>query len=150
MSQSPSLRLQLKPSPLLAGALAAVHALALAAATAVLGGWPLALVAGGVVLSCTVTIADALQRTAAAARAIELHADGRAAWLDGAEGRHEGVLLADGVVTPALVVLAIDGGARDRKRIVVAADASDRDSLRRLRAWLRWRAHGARDSVAEA
>ncbi|HZR68964.1 MAG TPA: protein YgfX [Burkholderiales bacterium] len=150
MSQSPSLRLDLKPSPILAGALALVHGLALAAAAAVLAGWPLALVAAGVALSGAATVAEALQRTPAAARALELHADGRAAWLGPTGHWHEGVLLPERVVTPALIVLALKAGARRRKHIVLAADASDRESLRRLRAWLRWRPPAARDPVAEA
>ncbi len=148
MSQSPSLRLDLRASPTLAGMLAAIHLLALAAAGTVLVGWPLALVASGIGLSCAATVAEALQRTPAGARGLELHADGRAAWLDRAGRRHEGVLQPECFVTRALVVLALDCGS-GRKHLVLAPDASDRESLRRLRAWLRWRGHGAGDRVAE-
>lgn len=150
MSQSPSLRLHLKPSPILAGALALSHGLALAAAAAALAGWPLAVVSTGIALSAAATVAGALHRTAAAARALELHADGRAAWLDRAGLWHEGTLLPERIVTPALIVLAVKGEARRRRHVVLAADASDRDSLRRLRAWLRWRTPAARDPFAEA
>jgi membrane-bound toxin of toxin-antitoxin system len=148
MSQSPSLRLDLKPSLLLAGALGAIHVLALAA-TAAVGGWPALPVAAGIALSCAVTVAHALQRTASATRAFELHADGRGAWQDRAGRWHQARLLPRRLVTSALVILALKGkGAR--KWIVLAPDACDGESLRRLRAWLRWRVDATGEHVAEA
>jgi hypothetical protein len=149
MSQSPSLRLDLKPSLLLAGTLAAIHAFALAAAVAVLGGWPLLLVATGIVLSGTLAVVRSLQRTASGTRGIELHADGRGAWQDRAGRWHQATLLPRRFVTPALVILALEG-ARERKWIVLAPDACDAESLRRLRAWLRWRAEATADPIAGA
>jgi membrane-bound toxin of toxin-antitoxin system len=150
MSHSPSLRLDLKPSPLLAGALVAIHVLALAAAGAALGGWALLLVATGIALSCAATVAQALQRAGGATRALELHADGRGAWCDRGGRWHVATLLRQRFVMPGLVILALEGGTQRRKWIVLAPDASDGDSLRRLRAWLRWRADAAPDHAAEA
>jgi hypothetical protein len=148
MSQSPSLRMELKPSLRLAGALASAHLLALAGAAAALVGWPLLLVAAGIVLSCAVTVADALQRTLRSARALELRAEGTCAWRDGAGRWHEGTLHGPRFVAPGLVVLPLKKGALRRKWIVLLPDSSDRESLRRLRGLLRWRADAMHD-VAE-
>jgi membrane-bound toxin of toxin-antitoxin system len=149
MSQTPSLRLDLKPSPVLAGALAAIHVLALAAVAAALAGWPLLLVCAGIALSLMATVAHALQRTGAGARALELRADGRAAWRDRAGRWREATVLAQRFVSPALVILALEDEALGRQWVVVPPDAADGESLRRLRAWLRWRAD-ASDSITEA
>jgi hypothetical protein len=134
--------MELRPSLLLAGTLAPVHLLALVASATALHGWPLLLVAGGIVLSGAVTVARALHRTAGAARALELHADGRGAWRDGAGRWHEGLLRGQGFVAPGLIVLALKGSARGGKWLVLLPDSSDGESLRRLRARLRWRAPG--------
>jgi hypothetical protein len=149
MSQSPSLRMELKPSVLLAGALAAAHLLALAAVAIVLGSWPIALVATGILASCAVTIADALQLTPRSPRALELRDDGRCAWRDAAGRWHEAAAHGQRFVTPGLVVLALQAQPR-RKWIVLLPDACDRESLRRLRSWLRWRSDAQRGGAAEA
>jgi membrane-bound toxin of toxin-antitoxin system len=147
----PSLRMELKPSLLLAGSLAAVHLLAVAAAAAALGGWALLLVAAGVVLSGALTVTDALHGTARSVRALELHADGRCAWRDGAGRWREGRLHGRRFIAPGLIVLGLEGSA-GRRWIVLLPDASDRDHLRRLRVWLHWRAdatHGDAPHDAE-
>jgi membrane-bound toxin of toxin-antitoxin system len=150
MSQSPSLSLDLKPSPRLAGTLAAMHVLAVAGAAAALPGWALAPVIAGIALSCAATLAEALRRTSRSARAIELRADGRGAWCDRTGRRHEAILLAHSFVTPVLVVVTLKSDSGARKWIVLPPDAAEADDLRRLRAWLRWRAHTTRNPVAEA
>jgi hypothetical protein len=139
MTQSPSLRMDLKPSWLLAGALAPMHVLALAAASITLSGGSLALVVAGIVLSGVVTSAGALLRTAGSARALELHADGRCGWRDRGGRWHDGRLHGQQFASPLLTVLGVQGGAPRRKWIVLLPDSADRDSLRRLRGWLRWR-----------
>lgn len=149
MSQSPSLRIELKPSLRLAGALASAHLLALAGAAAALGGWPLLLVAAGIVLSCAITVAEALQRTARSARALELRAEGPCAWRDGAGRWHEGTLHGQRFIAPGLIVLPLKEGALRRKWIVLLPDSSDGESLRRLRGLLRWRADAMGDDVAD-
>src|SRR3954463_16147876 len=110
MSQSPSLRMELKPSLLLAVTLAAVHLLALGATVAALGGWAALLVATGIVVSLALTVTDALQRSARSPRALELHEDGRCAWRDGSGRWHEATLHGQRFVAPGLVVLALHGG----------------------------------------
>jgi membrane-bound toxin of toxin-antitoxin system len=142
MSQSPSLRIELRPSFFLAGALASAHLLALGASAAALHGWPLILVAAGILLSGAVTLARALHR-AGGARALELDPDGRCAWRDGAGRWHEARLRGQQFASPALVVLALEGDAPEGKRIVLLPDSCDRDGARRLRGWLRWRAESA-------
>jgi membrane-bound toxin of toxin-antitoxin system len=127
----------------------AIHVLALAAAVVALGGWPVVLVATGIVLSGTVAVMRSLQRTASGIRGLELHADGRGAWQDRAGRWHPAMLLPRRFVTPALVILALEG-ARERKWIVLAPDACDGESLRRLRAWLRLRVDATGDHIAEA
>jgi membrane-bound toxin of toxin-antitoxin system len=149
MSQSPSLRMELKPSLLLAVALAAVHLLALGATVTALDGWAALLVATGILVSLAGTLAEAFQRTVRSPRALELREDGRCAWRDGAGRWHEATLHSRRFVAPGLVVLALEGGRR-RKWLALPPDASDRESLRRLRAWLRWRIDAARDPVADA
>jgi hypothetical protein len=149
MSQSPSLRMDLKPSLLLAGALAAAHLLALIAAVTALGGWPLLLVTSGVLVSLAVTVAEAVQRTVGSPRALELHGNGRGAWRDGAGQWHEGMLHGQRFVAAGLVVFALKGDS-GRRWIALLPDAADGENLRRLRAWLRWRTDAAREDIAEA
>jgi hypothetical protein len=149
MSQSQSLRMELKPSWLLAGALAGAHLLALAAAVAALGRWPLLLVASGVLVSLVVTAAEALQRTAGSPRALELHEDGHCAWRDGAGQWHQGRLHGQRFVAGGLVVFALNA-ANGRRWIALPPDAADAENLRRLRGWLRWRVDPAHKDIAEA
>ena len=150
MSQSASLRMELKPSSLLAGTLAVVHLLALVASAAVLSGWPLILVGAGVLISAAVTVAQALHRTSGSARALELHADGQCRWRDGKGRWHEAQLQGQQFVSPRLVVLALKGNALRRNWIVLPPGSCDAESARRLRGWLRWRTEMLRrDSAPE-
>ena len=145
MSQSPSLRVELKSSFLLGGVLGSVHLLALTAAAISLHGWPLFLLGAGILLSGVAVTAEALFCAAAAARGLELRADGQCAWRDGGDRWHESRIVEPRFVAGGLIVLGLRTNAQKRKWIVLLPDSSDRESLRRLRVWLRWsaQAHAA-------
>ena len=147
MPEARSLRVDLKPSLLLAGALALAHALALTAAAVSLHGWALVLVAAGVILSGTASIAKALHATRATVQAIELRDDGRAAWLDRAGRWHETRMGEPHFVSSWLVVVTLGADARGSRRVVLPRDGSDRESFRRLLVWLRWRGHESAASL---
>jgi hypothetical protein len=140
MSQNRSLRVELKPSLLLVCTLGLAHILALAAAVITLHGWPLLLVAAGVLVSGAVAAAEALHRTVGAARALELHADGRCAWRDGKGRWHEGRIDGPQFASTGLIVVALQANTRRHKWIVLLPDSAERESIRRLRLWVRWSA----------
>jgi hypothetical protein len=139
MSNNQSLRIRLRPSRLLVGALVLVHCLALLAAILGVEGWPRVMVACGILLSAAGTLTQAMQWSAAAAREIELRADGRCGWRDGAGGWHEGTSGGLHFVSAWLVIVSLRTSAAWRKWIVALPDSSDDEALRRLRVWLRWR-----------
>ena len=116
-----------------------VHALALAAAWISLSGWPAALIAAGILLSAGWHIAAALQRTAGAPVAFELHANGRAPWRDRAGIWHDCSLGTGHFVSPRVVIVDLRRPEGRHKRIVLLPDSAPADDLRRLRVWLRWR-----------
>jgi hypothetical protein len=137
MPHGQSLRIELGRSVLLAGVVGAAHAAALVATAASLRGWSLILVAAGIALSAAASLALALHRSAAAAREIELHEDGRCAWRDGDGRWHEATDRRLHFVSPWLIIVALRTELSRSKWIVIFPDSSDRESLRRLRAWLR-------------
>jgi toxin CptA len=151
MSQRQSLRVELKPSFLLAGIVGAAHLLAIAAAAISLHGWPALVVAAGIALSGAAAVAEALHWVAGAARELELRDDERCAWRDGAGRWHEGRNRGSHFVSSGLIVVGLRTSAWWHKRIVLMADSSDAESLRRLRVWLRWKTEsgtgGSRDEV---
>jgi len=137
MSRSQDLLVELRPSLLLAGAVALVHVCALAAAALSLHGGSLVLVATGILLSGAGALAAALQRGASAARGLELRGDGHCAWRDGGGRWHDASDRRLHFVSPWLIVVALRTKPSRPKWITVLPDSSDRESLRRLRAWLR-------------
>jgi len=145
MSGAAALRIDLKPSLWLAGALGLVHALALLAAWTSLSGWPQYLVASGVLLSAVAWIAETLHRSSGAAVSLELRADGRASWMDRNGTWHDARSGAEHFVSAALVVLSLERTTRRRKWIVLMPDSAQPDEMRRLRVWLRWRREANQD-----
>lgn len=136
--QSPDvLRVDLKPSYRLTGALVSVHALALASAWVSLSGWPRHIVTIGVVVSGLATVAESMMWRRAVAVSLELRSDGSASWRDGYGAWHEAQLSGSYFVSLPLIILGLRQGGLSRKWIVVMPDSARTDSLRRLRAWLR-------------
>jgi hypothetical protein len=139
MSAAPTLQVDLRPSLKLAGLLAVVHVLALAAVWVSLAGLPQVLVGFGVLLSGAGCLAEVLQRSPRAALALQLQEDGGASWRDRNGRWHEGRLGSDHFVSAAFVVLGFDQTGRGRKWLVIIGDSVSPEDFRRLRVWLRWR-----------
>jgi toxin CptA len=136
MPAAPALRLDLKPSRLLAGALVSVHGLAGFAAWISLSGWVQYLAWGAILAS----LAQALLRAAHPALSLELNEDGRASWRNRDGIWHEGRLGRSHFVSAALAVLELETARlRRRKRVILMADSVSPEDFRRLRVWLRWR-----------
>jgi hypothetical protein len=134
-----TLKIDIRPSPILAGVLGALHVLALAAAWVSLTGWTEYLVMSGVLLSGAATLGSVLQLLPAAIVSLELHADGRASWRDRRGGWHEGGLGGGHYVSRVLVVVGLRPAERRTRRLVLAVDSALPEDMRRLRVWLRWR-----------
>jgi len=134
----PRLKIELKPSPKLAGVVGVFHVLALAAAWLSMEGWPQYMVACGLLLSAVGCLSEILHRTSRAAVSLELLDDGRATWRDRSASWHEGKLGDDHFVSAALVVMRLDRTQGGRKWLVLAGDSAAPEDLRRLRVWLRW------------
>ena len=132
------LRISLQPSKRLAVSLAALHALALVSACVSLTGWPLVLVAAGVVLSAVHGTGEALQLWPGTPRSLEIHADGRAAWRDGGNRWHDCRVARATYVSAHLVVLGLQGEGWRARWLSLLADSADSESLRQLRVRLRW------------
>ena len=132
---APPLRLDLRPSRLLAGALIVAHGLALAAGWISFSGWA-SHVAGAAVLT---SLGACLVRGRLGPSALELHEDGRTSWRTRKGSWHEGRLARGNFVSAALVVLGLEQAQRRRKWVVLMADSTSPEDFRRLRVWLRWR-----------
>jgi hypothetical protein len=129
-----SLRVDLRPSRLLAVALILVHALALCAVWASLSGWPRYLAGAAVLASLARTLQSGWRQVAA----LELREDGRASWKTRQGTWQEGALGRSHFVSPLLVVVDLEEGTGRPQRLVVPADSAAADDFRRLRVWLRW------------
>lgn len=140
-SNPAALKIEIRPSLILAGLLGAVHILGLVAALLSVPGWAGYLVGSGVVLSAVATLAKVLQFLPASVVSLELYADGRASWRDRSGLWHEGGFGGgDHYVSAALVVVALRSAGRHQARpLVLAADSASAEDMRRLRVWLRWR-----------
>lgn len=138
MSQT-ALSVHLRPSPVLAALILAVHVLAGLALSVSLEGPALALALTGVGLSALRAAGDALRRWPDSALAIELHEDGRAAWQDRRERWHEAAIGGGGYASPWLIIVPLAAPAHARKWIVVGPGAASEADRRSLRSWLLWR-----------
>ena len=132
---APALRLDLRPSRLLAGALIVAHGLALAAVWISFSGWASQLACVAVLTS----LGGCLVRATRGPSSLELHEDGRASWRTRKGSWREGKLGRNNFVSAALVVLELEIAGHGRKWIALMADSAPPEDLRRLRVWLRWR-----------
>ena len=137
MTGKPLLRLELRASRLLAGALLLVHALAAACIALVLPGvWGAALAALVAALGVATAWDRALLRSARSVRFVELYADGLAV-LGLADGsRLEGPVAARRNVSPWWVTLPLERSTR--RTLLVARDMLSAGDFRRLRIWTLW------------
>ena len=132
------LTVTLRPSPILALALTLMAGAALVCAWISLPGAAVAPAAAGITLAWAWHLAQALQRSVRAARALELDAQGGARWLDGSGLWQEAEVLPSSYASDWLVVLNLRA-VRRRRSLVLLPDAAPPEELRRLRVWLRWR-----------
>jgi len=133
----PPLRLELRASRLLAGALLLVHALAAACIALVLPGvWGAALAALVAALGVATVWDRALLRAARSARFLELAADGLAAVGLADGSRLEGTVAARRNVSRWWVTLPLQGPAG--RTLLVARDMLSAGDFRRLRIWALW------------
>jgi toxin CptA len=135
LSAVPALRLDLRPSRLLAGALILAHAMALAAAWISLSGWMRYLAGAAILASLSACLVQRRLRPLS----LELHDDGRASWKNREGKWHEGGLGRNNFVSAVLVVLELELGGNGRKWVVLMGDSTSPEDFRRLRVWLRWR-----------
>lgn len=141
--RAPPLRLQIAPSPLLAGALLLVHGGAIVCAVLFLPGWWLpSLIAATVAASLVFHVRrDALQQSGDAVSEILLKDGGQCELVllngDILTGNIEGSTF----VAPLLTVINVrpKGSGRSRAAILMPGSAPAQD-LRRVRVWLRHRA----------
>jgi Membrane-bound toxin component of toxin-antitoxin system len=139
MPPAPTLRLDPRPSRVLASALVLTHALACAAAWVSLSGWLRYLVCGAILAS----LAQALRRTLHPALSLELNEDGRVSWRNRDGTWHEGRLGGSHFVSAGFAVLKLEIAGLRRKRVILMADSVPPEDFRRLRVWLRWRRNTA-------
>ena len=139
--QQPGIRVELRPSPLLNGALAAIHLSAIAVLA-----WQSELLAwfapgGALVLAGFVNgwLKYGVRRGRRFIRTLSLQGDAR--WTIGyGDGREEpGELLVSSLVSPWLVILSFRTDRR-RRHVLLLRDNVDPVSLRRLRVRLRYSA----------
>jgi hypothetical protein len=142
-SNPAALKIEIRPSLILAGILGAAHVLALAAALLSLPGWAGYLVASGVVLSAAASLAKVLQLLPASVVSLELFANGCASWRDRRGLWHEGGFGGGHYVSAVLVVVGLRSAGRQTQPLVLAADSASAEDMRRLRVWLRWRGDSA-------
>jgi hypothetical protein len=135
---APPLRLDLRPSRRLIGALALAHGLA-AAATIGLEGWPRYLLWALIVVSLGRSLAQALLHGAHQAVAVEVHEDGRASWRSRDGEWEEGRLGESQFVSVVFVIVEFRDARGRARRMVVMPDSLPPEDFRRLRVWLRWR-----------
>ncbi len=137
MNGNPLLRLELRGSPALAGALLLLHALAAACIAAALpGAWGWALATLVAALGAATAWDRGLLSFKRSVRFLELYAD-RQALLELADGsRLEGTVAARCNVSPWWVTLPLD--RRARRTLLVARDMLSEGDFRRLRIWALW------------
>ncbi len=132
-----ALRLELRASRALAGALALVHGVGAACLAALVPGYPgVALALLILALGIAAARDRALLRASGSVRVLELGADG-AATLELADGRRLAARVgARRPVGPWWVALALEGEAR--RNLVVVRDMLPSSAFRSLRLWTLW------------
>jgi hypothetical protein len=136
------LRIPVRPSRLVTGALALIHAGALAGLSyAALPDWLQWLLAGCVVLSLVCSLQMHISPSADAPR--ELLLDSNGAWqvTDGNGQSRPAQLCRDALIHPALTALHLRTG-RGQYRVLLTMDNADAETMRLLRVRLR-HGHGA-------
>jgi len=134
-----TLRIDIRPSRLLAGALVLVHVVALCAIWISVGGWLRYAGAAAIFASLASTLAAALQRAGRSVVSLEMQKDGRASWRERGGKADEGTLGRSHFVSPFLVVLELKSADGRVRRVIFLADSAAPEDFRRLKVWLRWR-----------
>lgn len=132
------LRIGFRPSPVLAGLLLALHALAALSALLSLDGWALILVGCGIIASATTTAGEALLLWPSSIVECVLAGGASARWRERRGRWHAGRLAGGTESSSFLLTLALAEPGIATRRIAVAADALKREDFRALRRWLRW------------
>lgn len=142
MSRPNRLRVDLKPSAGFAAALIAAHLLAGSAALPLsIPGWVRLVLVAAIALSAVASIRrHALRTSPRACIALEVHRDGSVRWQLRSGATLDGQLLGDTLVTPLLTLVSLrraDNGRREA--VVLTPGSAERDALRALRVWLRFK-----------
>ena len=137
------LRIGIAPSPSLATLLVIVHLLAGACVLALLPTWWAAILTAALCASLVFHLRrDALRLSGDAVIEVTLRDNGRCELLTRGGTVLEGTVAGSSFVTGALTVVnaRLDGG-RGLRSVVVMPDCAAVEERRRLRVWLRYRAH---------
>jgi hypothetical protein len=137
---------RLRPSRALAAALCLGHTAAIAGAWTALHPTAAALATLGLCLSAYAS----LRALAEQPRALRLGAEGRVDWVDRDGEAHSGRIRHASVPSWSLMTLTLDDGRVTATRLTLLPDCSERESLRRLRAWLGLHSRPARAPLPDA
>jgi hypothetical protein len=129
----------IRPSPLGAILVGAIHALAAVAVFAVLPAVAALICMLGLAISAGVHVGGLLQWWRGSVREITLRPDGGAAWRAGDGTWHSARTVSGGVLAPWLMVIGLNETGGSLRTLLVLPDALASESLRELRVWLKWR-----------
>jgi hypothetical protein len=136
-----ALRLSLTPARGWAALIAAVHTGAAVAALVWLPAPGAAAACAGLALSGWRAVSSALLRGPQAVRAIELRADGSAAYADAHGEWRAATVAATALLGHRYAALRLRAG-RDRRDVALVPGSLSADGFRHARTWLRWRLPG--------
>jgi hypothetical protein len=119
-----------------------VHAAAMIAALAWMPVAAGVMVALGLAVSGALGVRTALLRGRQAVRAVDLRADGSAAWIDGEGEWRSATVEGAASLGHRFTALRLRAG-RDRRSVVLVPGAVDAAAFRRARVWARWRGPNA-------
>lgn len=129
----------IRPSPLGAVLVGAIHALAAFAVYVSLPALAALICVAGIVISAGVQGGRLLHWSRRSVRELTLQPDGSAAWRDGDGAWHAAREVTGGVLAPWLMVIGLKETGRSLQSLLLLPDAAAAEARRELRVWLRWR-----------
>ena len=129
----------IRPSPLGATLVGAVHAAAAGAVIAVLPGVAALVCTVGLALSATVHVGAVLQWWRSSVRELALRPDGAAAWREADGSWHTAGEVAGAALASWLIAIGLKEDGGRLRPMLLLPDALEPAARRELRVWLRWR-----------